>query len=207
MAVAAGTPIVVEMAILNRPQTCVRVKAFRWMASSFPAEGTGAKRATTTAGSPRRRQRQSCNRSSGGAILGRVLGAWRQGHLIGAAGGARRGRSWRPVTQPSSTASCRRYHYCHAHQPPRPPKLSSVIEVERYKKLYGDFVAVHDLRLWCTRRVLGLVGPNGAGKTTTLRALAAFCSHAGNIRICGIDRSVSPVTASTIGFYPDERNC
>jgi ABC-2 type transport system ATP-binding protein len=82
-----------------------------------------------------------------------------------------------------------------------------VIEVERYNKLYGDFVAVHDLSFVVQPGdVLGLVGPNGAGKTTTLRALAGILQPtSGNIRICGLDLSTNPVAAKArLAFIPDE---
>lgn len=82
-----------------------------------------------------------------------------------------------------------------------------MIEVQRYNKLYGDFVAVHELSFVVNPGdVLGLVGPNGAGKTTTLRALAGILQPtSGNIRICGLDLSVNPVAAkSRLAFIPDE---
>lgn len=82
-----------------------------------------------------------------------------------------------------------------------------MIEVERYKKVYGDFAAVQDLSFVVQPGdVLGLVGPNGAGKTTTLRALAGILQPtSGTIRICGLDLATSPVQAKAqLAFIPDE---
>ena len=82
-----------------------------------------------------------------------------------------------------------------------------MIEVDRYNKLYGNFVAVHELSFAVQPGdVLGLVGPNGAGKTTTLRALAGILQPtSGNIRICGIDLAKEPVKAKArLAFIPDE---
>lgn len=82
-----------------------------------------------------------------------------------------------------------------------------MIEVDRYNKLYGRFVAVHELSFVVNPGdVLGLVGPNGAGKTTTLRALAGILQPtSGSIRICGLDISANPVAAKArLAFIPDE---
>jgi len=82
-----------------------------------------------------------------------------------------------------------------------------VIEVEGFRKTYGDHVAVHALDLTVAPgSVLGLVGPNGAGKTTTLRALAGILRPtSGTIRIAGIDLATDPVTAKArLAFIPDE---
>jgi ABC-2 type transport system ATP-binding protein len=82
-----------------------------------------------------------------------------------------------------------------------------VIEVEAFRKAYGDHVAVHALDLTVTPgSVLGLVGPNGAGKTTTLRALAGILRPtSGRIRIAGIDLATDPVAAKArLAFIPDE---
>jgi len=82
-----------------------------------------------------------------------------------------------------------------------------VIEVEAFRKAYGDHVAVHALDLTVTPgSVLGLVGPNGAGKTTTLRALAGILRPtSGRIRIAGIDLAAEPVAAKArLAFIPDE---
>ena len=82
-----------------------------------------------------------------------------------------------------------------------------MIEVEAFRKTYGDHVAVHALDLTVAPgSVLGLVGPNGAGKTTTLRALAGILRPtSGTIRIAGIDLALDPVAAKArLAFIPDE---
>ena len=47
-----------------------------------------------------------------------------------------------------------------------------VIEVNKLRKLYKDFIAVDDVSFNVTRgEIFGLLGPNGAGKTTTFECL------------------------------------
>jgi ABC-2 type transport system ATP-binding protein len=90
---------------------------------------------------------------------------------------------------------------------PDPFFLNSVIEVDRYTKLYGDLTAVRELSFSVQPgEILGLVGPNGAGKTTTLRALAGILQPtSGVVRIAGIDLSKDPVAAKArLAFIPDE---
>ncbi len=86
----------------------------------------------------------------------------------------------------------------------QPPSL---IEVERFTKLYGDLAAVRELSFAVRAgEVLGLVGPNGAGKTTTLRSLAGILvPTSGTLRIAGFDLAREPVEAKRqLAFIPDE---
>ncbi len=64
-----------------------------------------------------------------------------------------------------------------------------MIEAERLCKLFGNFVAVHDVSLRVKAGgVLALLGPNGAGKTTTVRMLSGILvPSAGYARIAGLD--------------------
>jgi ABC-2 type transport system ATP-binding protein len=82
-----------------------------------------------------------------------------------------------------------------------------MIEAELLTKLYGDFVAVHELSFAVRPgEVMGLVGPNGAGKTSTLRCLGGIIPPTrGNIRICGQDLAADPIAAKRqLAFFPDE---
>lgn len=82
-----------------------------------------------------------------------------------------------------------------------------MIEVVGLSKLYGSFVAVHDLSFVVRPgEVLGLVGPNGAGKTTTLRSITGIIPpSAGRIIIAGHDLAVDPIAAKrSLAFFPDE---
>lgn len=48
----------------------------------------------------------------------------------------------------------------------------SVIQVEDFRKIYGDLVAVDGISFEVQRgEIFGLLGPNGAGKTSTLESL------------------------------------
>jgi ABC-2 type transport system ATP-binding protein len=81
------------------------------------------------------------------------------------------------------------------------------IEVVGLTKNYDALVAVDSLSFSVARgQILGLVGPNGAGKTTTLRTIAGIHPATnGQVRICGIDLNVDPVTAKRrLAFMPDE---
>jgi ABC-2 type transport system ATP-binding protein len=82
-----------------------------------------------------------------------------------------------------------------------------MIQVEGLTKLYGEFVAVHELTFDVeSGQVLGLVGSNGAGKTTTLRCIAGIIPPTrGTIRICGHDLATEPITAKQqLAFINDE---
>src|SRR4029077_3754220 len=55
------------------------------------------------------------------------------------------------------------------------PRLTSVIELLEFTKLYGDFKAVDKLSLKIEAgEMFGFIGPNGAGKSTTIRFLATL---------------------------------
>jgi ABC-2 type transport system ATP-binding protein len=82
-----------------------------------------------------------------------------------------------------------------------------MLDIAGLAKLYGDFVAVHDLSFTVRPgEVLGLVGPNGAGKTTTLRCIAGIIPPTrGSILINGCDLLHNPVGAKAqLAFFPDE---
>jgi ABC-2 type transport system ATP-binding protein len=80
-----------------------------------------------------------------------------------------------------------------------------MIEVEGFRKEYGDVVAVDGLSFSVDAgEVFGLVGPNGAGKTTTLKALVGLLGpSSGSVRIDGADPT-DPSVRSSIGWLPEE---
>src|SRR5919202_3193636 len=81
------------------------------------------------------------------------------------------------------------------------------IAVERFRRTYGDFIAVDDLSFSVgAGEIVGLIGPNGAGKTTTLRSLAGILRPtSGHVRIDGRDIVDDPLEAKRrLAFAPDE---
>ncbi len=53
--------------------------------------------------------------------------------------------------------------------------MSSIIEIQRLGKQYGQVTALSDLSLEVEEgAVVGFIGPNGAGKTTTMRILTTL---------------------------------
>lgn len=70
-----------------------------------------------------------------------------------------------------------------------------MIEVSRFRKLYGDFVAVDDVSFDVRRgEIFGLLGPNGAGKTSTLECLEGLRTpNGGTLRVGDVDPAVAPL--------------
>lgn len=65
----------------------------------------------------------------------------------------------------------------------------AVIQVQDFRKTYGDFTAVDGISFAVQRgEIFGLLGPNGAGKTSTLECLEGLRSpNGGSLRIAGIN--------------------
>jgi ABC-2 type transport system ATP-binding protein len=85
-------------------------------------------------------------------------------------------------------------------------QASSVIEVDRLSKRYGDFDAVRNLSFQIgAGEVVGFLGPNGAGKTTTMRMLTGFIPPTdGSVRIAGFDIFADGLDARrSIGYLPE----
>jgi len=84
---------------------------------------------------------------------------------------------------------------------------SSMIEINRLVKKYGDRVAVRGVSFSVLEgEIFGLLGPNGAGKTTTLSILATLLApDEGQVTIAGHDlpRDADRVKP-LIGFVPQE---
>jgi ABC-2 type transport system ATP-binding protein len=70
----------------------------------------------------------------------------------------------------------------------------SVIEVENFRKTYGDFVAVDGISFDVRQgEIFGLLGPNGAGKTTTLESLEGLrAPDGGTLQVAGLDPTREP---------------
>ncbi|MCI4351679.1 MAG: ABC transporter ATP-binding protein, partial [Thermoplasmata archaeon] len=66
---------------------------------------------------------------------------------------------------------------------------SEVVSVDTVSKLYGDHVALREVRFSIRRgESVGYLGPNGAGKTTTLKLLAGLSRPTqGSVRVHGLD--------------------
>jgi len=71
---------------------------------------------------------------------------------------------------------------------------SIVVEVNQFRKVYGDVVAVDGISFDVREgEIFGLLGPNGAGKTSTLESLEGLRQPDGGLlRIKGIDPAKEP---------------
>ncbi len=81
----------------------------------------------------------------------------------------------------------------------------AVIELEKLRKTFGDFVAVDDLSLSVPQGTLcGFIGPNGSGKTTTLRMIMRiYAPDSGKVMVLGNARH-GPAD-DRVGYLPEER--
>ncbi|HSG17336.1 MAG TPA: ABC transporter ATP-binding protein [Anaerolineae bacterium] len=70
----------------------------------------------------------------------------------------------------------------------------SVIVVNGFRKLYGDFVAVDGITFKVKQgEIFGLLGPNGAGKTSTLESLEGLrAPDGGSLIVAGVDPVKEP---------------
>jgi ABC-2 type transport system ATP-binding protein len=86
------------------------------------------------------------------------------------------------------------------------PRLTFVIELLEFTKLYGDFKAVDKLSLKIEAgEMFGFIGPNGAGKSTTIRFLATLlkASHGEGI-VNGHSVTRDPLgVRRSVGYMPD----
>ena len=81
----------------------------------------------------------------------------------------------------------------------------TLIQVDKIRKQYGNFVAVNDISFDIEKgKIFGLLGPNGAGKTTTIRMINFITiPDAGQVLIDG--NPASPESQKKIGYLPEER--
>ena len=70
----------------------------------------------------------------------------------------------------------------------------SVIIVNDFRKLYGDFVAVDGITFDVQQgEIFGLLGPNGAGKTSTLESLEGLrAADGGSLFVADVDPAKDP---------------
>jgi ABC-2 type transport system ATP-binding protein len=71
----------------------------------------------------------------------------------------------------------------------RTTTLPTTIEVDHVSKVYGEFVALHDVSFSVKKgRVTAFLGPNGAGKSTTMKILTGFVSPtSGSVSLLGLN--------------------
>ncbi len=69
--------------------------------------------------------------------------------------------------------------------------MSSIIEVSRFTKSYGDYLAVDDISFTVEEgAIFAFLGPNGAGKSTTINTLCTILDKSsGELKINGHDVS------------------
>jgi ABC-type multidrug transport system ATPase subunit len=80
-----------------------------------------------------------------------------------------------------------------------------MIAFERFRKAYGDHVAVHELTLEvASGEVVALLGPNGSGKTTTLKATAGLIHPTSGRVLLGRPgrTAVDPGARELLSFLP-----
>jgi len=82
------------------------------------------------------------------------------------------------------------------------------ISAEGIAKIYGDFVALHELSFSVERgRVVAFLGPNGAGKSTTMKILTGYLAPTrGTVRILGLDptdEAQRRELARKLGYLPE----
>lgn len=70
----------------------------------------------------------------------------------------------------------------------------AAIQVQEFRKCYGDVVAVKDISFAVKKgEIFGLLGPNGAGKTSTLECLEGLRHpDRGKLNVMGVDPTREP---------------
>lgn len=83
----------------------------------------------------------------------------------------------------------------------------TIIELVNLSKKYGDFTAVDQLNLNIRKgEIFGLLGPNGAGKSTTILMILGLTEPtAGQVRVCGLDSTTTPLEVKRrVGYLPED---
>ncbi len=83
--------------------------------------------------------------------------------------------------------------------------MTSAIRADHLRKVFGDFVAVHDVSLEVSAgSSFALLGPNGAGKSTLIRMLTTLVEPtSGNATVAGHDVMQAPdAVRRAIGVIP-----
>lgn len=81
-----------------------------------------------------------------------------------------------------------------------------LLEVNKLKRTYGDFVAVNDVDFTIARsEIVGLLGHNGAGKTTVMKMLSGYLEpSAGKILFDGLPLADNlKLLQQKIGYLPE----
>lgn len=92
---------------------------------------------------------------------------------------------------------------------PIQPSATSIIEVEKLERRFGDKVALNGLSLQVPRGgVFGLIGGNGAGKTTLLKHILGMLKpQMGTVRVFGLDPISECVSVlGRIGYLSEDRD-
>jgi ABC-type multidrug transport system ATPase subunit len=83
------------------------------------------------------------------------------------------------------------------------PSDSTMLEVSRVSKSYGDHLVLDDVTLQLKRGDIALlVGANGSGKSTLMRAVAGLTSYQGSVRVLGADPKSRAAVRRQIGYLP-----
>ncbi len=85
--------------------------------------------------------------------------------------------------------------------------INFAVEVEDLVKTFGDFVAVHRIRLQVRKgEIFGFLGPNGAGKSTTIRMLCGLLMPtSGKGRVAGYDLLLEPERIKRVIGYMSQK--
>jgi ABC-2 type transport system ATP-binding protein len=83
--------------------------------------------------------------------------------------------------------------------------MSTLLEVNKVVKQYGDYVALNEVSLTVPKgSIYGLLGPNGAGKTSLIRIINQITlPDSGEIILDG--EKLQPKHVQYIGYLPEER--
>lgn len=83
--------------------------------------------------------------------------------------------------------------------------MSTILEVNKVVKQYGDYVALNEVSLTVPKgSIYGLLGPNGAGKTSLIRIINQITlPDRGEVILDG--EKLQPKHVQYIGYLPEER--
>ncbi|MCB9567677.1 MAG: ATP-binding cassette domain-containing protein [Myxococcales bacterium] len=89
-----------------------------------------------------------------------------------------------------------------------PPASDVSIRADHLSKIYGEFVALHDVTFSVRRgTVCAFLGPNGAGKSTTMKILTGYLApSSGSASLAGYNPSDSEqrlLLAQRLGYLPE----
>ncbi len=88
------------------------------------------------------------------------------------------------------------------------PDRPITIRAEKLSKVYGEFVALHDVSFEVRKgTVAAFLGPNGAGKSTTMKILTGYLApSSGSARVLGLDPTDGEQRlklAPRLGYLPE----